>query len=413
MRRVLVPCPVGALLLLATGAAAQSPYPPSTVISSVRFAPVDEIICDADGSDNFPITWADDGDLYTSFGDGWGFDPRTDVKLSLGFARVSGPGDGFAGVNIRSPSGERSGDGASGAKASGMLMVDGVLYMWVRNTSNATLFSSSDHAATWVEASWRWSVGFGAPTFLNFGRNYEGARDDYVYAYSQDGDSAYETYDGAALARAPRDRILEEAAWEFFAGFEADGTTPRWTADVAAREPVLPHPGRAYRMDAAYAAPIDRYLLLSAFGRTDASWAMFDAPTPWGPWTTVVYEESGWDLAPNVHGFRLPTKWIAADGRTAYLVFSGRDRYDAFCVRRMELTLGEVLDGGVPGTDGGPGVDAGGPARDAGPEADSGSGTGDGEGGCSCRVTSSSDAGALALLLLVVLGWRRCRRRGS
>ena len=42
-------------------------------------------------------------------------------------------------------------------------------------------------------------------------------------------------------------------------------------------------------------------------------------------------------------GYRLPAKWICDDGRTMYLVFSGRTFediiYDAFCVRKMTLTI--------------------------------------------------------------------------
>ena len=38
-----------------------------------------------DGSDNWPITWADDGHLYTAYGDGYGFEPQLDHKLSLGY----------------------------------------------------------------------------------------------------------------------------------------------------------------------------------------------------------------------------------------------------------------------------------------------------------------------------------------
>jgi len=405
------------LFALASPARAQSPFPPSTAITAVRFAPVSDIVCDAADSDNWPITWADDGDLYTSFGDGWGFTPRTEIKLSMGFARVRGPGDAFMGTNIRSGSGERTGDGASGAKASGMLMVDGVLHMWVRNTGNATLYTSPDHAESWTVAPWQLSTGFGAPTFLNFGQNYASARDSYVYAYSQDGDSAYEIYDGAALARAPSNRIMEESAWEFFAGFEADGTTPRWTSDVASRVPVLTHPGRSYRMEVAYVEALDRYLVLQAFGRTDASWAMFDGPEPWGPWTTVVYEDSGWDLSPNVHGYRLPTKWASADGRSAYLLFSGHDAYDAFCVRRMDLTLGARPDGGVgdagAGTDGGtvPG-DAAVVGDGSRPDSDAGAGSpGSATGGCSCAVTARSDLHGLGWLAFGFACALRRRRR--
>ena len=41
----------------------------------------------------------------------------------------------------------------------------------------------------------------------------------------------------------------------------------------------------------------------------------------------------------DTHGYRLPGKWVSHDGTTMYLLFSGRGEYDAFCVRKMTLTL--------------------------------------------------------------------------
>ena len=49
------------------------------------------------------------------------------------------------------------GDGAEGRKASGMLMVDGVLYMWVRNAGNAGLAWSSDRGRSWTWSDSCWS----------------------------------------------------------------------------------------------------------------------------------------------------------------------------------------------------------------------------------------------------------------
>ena len=72
------------------------PYPQSDVIHKVTFAPVTAVRCDAPDSDNWPVTWGDDGHLYTSYGDGWGFLPRTERKLSQGFARVIGGPVGFS-----------------------------------------------------------------------------------------------------------------------------------------------------------------------------------------------------------------------------------------------------------------------------------------------------------------------------
>ncbi len=184
------------------------PYPPSQAIKGVTFAPESTVVRQAIESDNWPITWGDDDAQYTSYGDGWGFDPKTDRKLSLGLAKVTGgPGD-FHGVNIRSQTGESVGDGAKGSKSSGMLMVAGVLYMLVRNTGNSQLAWSEDHGQTW-QWGFHFTTSFASPSFLNFGRNYGGARDGYVYLYSQDGDSAYQPDDAVVMARVPKARIRD------------------------------------------------------------------------------------------------------------------------------------------------------------------------------------------------------------
>ena len=94
-----------------------------------HWAPASSIVRKARGSDNWPITWADDDNLYTAYGDGKGFEPLIDVKLSMGLCRIRGAADNFSAVNLRSPSLETLGDGAKGKKASGLLMVDGTLYL--------------------------------------------------------------------------------------------------------------------------------------------------------------------------------------------------------------------------------------------------------------------------------------------
>src|SRR3954464_13174528 len=66
------------------------PYPPSPVIKAITWAPKNEIIRLARGSDNWPMTWADDDALYGAYGDGNGFEPFVPAKLSVGFAKVTG-----------------------------------------------------------------------------------------------------------------------------------------------------------------------------------------------------------------------------------------------------------------------------------------------------------------------------------
>jgi CubicO group peptidase (beta-lactamase class C family) len=313
-----------------------APYPPSPVITAVEWAPAETIIRKAEGSDNWPITWTDDDNLYTAYGDGWGFEPKTEKKLSLGIAKIVGSPPDFKGVNIRTETGERVGQGAKGAKASGMLCVDGVLYMLVRNTGNSQIAWSKDYGKTWRWCDWKFTTSFGAPTFLNFGRNYAGARDEFVYIYSHDSDSAYEPADRFVMARVPKDKIRERATYEFFKELNSWGRAV-WTRDIRNREAVFINPGRCYRSGITYNAGLKRYLWCQTIhGEDDMRFkgglGIFDSPEPWGPWTTVFYTEN-WDVGPGETS-SFPTKWMSKDGRTCYVLFSGED---CFSVRKAVL----------------------------------------------------------------------------
>ena len=313
----------------------RSPYPSSTRISRIEWAPPAEIIRQAPGSDNFPLTWGDDDRLYTAYGDGWGFEPKIAEKLSLGLAVISGSPPTLSGGNLRSPTIEQKGDGASGRKASGLLMVDGILYLIVRNAANSQLAWSSDRGRTWTWSTWKFDVSFGAPTFLNFGRNYQGARDDFVYVYSHDSNSAYERADRMVLARVPKDRVRDRSAYQFFETL--DGEQARWTSDIGRRGAVFSHAANCYRSGISYNAGLRRYLWSQTLPGTDArfggGFAVYDAPEPWGPWTTVYFTDA-WDVGPG-ESSSFPTKWMSADGRTVHLVFSGDD---SFSVRKATFT---------------------------------------------------------------------------
>ncbi len=326
---------------------AQSPYPSSPVISGITWAPSSTIVYDASGSDTWPITWADDDHLYTAFGDGWGFDPKVPSKLSLGFARVDGPAPGFSGLNIRSQSGEQTGDGSGGKKASGMLMIDGTLYMWVRNADNSgtqcQLAWSADHSETWTWSNWKFAE-LGYCAFLNFGKNYAGARDGYVYMYSPDTPSAYSETDHVVLTRVLKSQLSNRAAYEFFKEFDANGN-PVWITDIAQRGAVFTLLGGANRLDVTYNAALGRYFMTmrsrAKMGGLN-QFSIYDAPEPWGPWTTIYYTESweGGALSTSNGGWgesqHIPSKWISADGKTFYLIFAGND---SFAVRKATLNV--------------------------------------------------------------------------
>lgn len=287
------------------------------------------------------MTWADDDALYTAYGDGNGFEPFVKAKLSLGFSRVTGGPENFQGVNFAALNGETRGDGKSGRKASGLLMVDGVLYLLARNLDNAQLAWSRDHGATWTWADWKFTTSFGCPTFLNFGQNYAGARDDFVYVYSPDAATAYDPADRMVLARVPKTQLGQRDAYEFFTGLDPTTKLPRWSRDIAQRGAVFTHAGNSHRGGITYNAALKRYLWCQILPssphpqgpRFQGGFGIYDAPEPWGPWTTVFYT-TAWDVGPG-ESSSLPTKWMSADGTTVHLVFSGDD---SFSVRRATLT---------------------------------------------------------------------------
>jgi hypothetical protein len=332
-----------------TPSATAAPYPPSPVIARLEWAPKNTIIRQARGSDNWPLTWAEDDALYGAYGDGNGFEPFTPEKLSMGFVRISGGPANAAGTNIRS-TGETHGDGRHGKKASGMLCVDAVLYLLARNTGNSQLAWSADYGQSWTWADWKFSTSFGCPTFLNAGKNYAGARDGFVYLYSADQDNAYEPADRMVLARVPKDQVRLRSAYDFFVRLNAHGQ-PAWSTDITERGAVFTYPGRCYRSGITYNGALKRYLWVQILpqsrhaegSRFQGGLGVYDAPEPWGPWTTIYFTED-WDVGPGETGC-FPAKWMSADGQSLTYVFSGDD---SFSIRGATLSL-KPVDATAPG----------------------------------------------------------------
>ncbi|MFQ5583561.1 MAG: hypothetical protein ACE5GL_03905, partial [Calditrichia bacterium] len=153
----------------------------------------------ASGSDNWAITWADDDHQYTSWGDGGGFGgTNSNGRVSLGFARVEGPKNNYQGYNVwggKNPENPAQFEG----KCYGIISIDGTLWMWRTGSGSGStsydsqkLYKSTNHSATWQYAGVEYRTNdfspsyprFYAPTFCQFGKDYAGARDNYVYIYA-------------------------------------------------------------------------------------------------------------------------------------------------------------------------------------------------------------------------------------
>ena len=321
-----------------TAAAPRQAYPPSPVIKALTIDA--DRISTGDG-DNWPITWADDDELYTVYCDGQGW---SDLRFSMGMAKVSGEPSNVSAVNIPSPTGERGPDDTGydihGRKACGLLMADDVLYMWVRNLNPAdgtgsSLAWSPDHAKTWTWESW--SLGeCGYPVWLNAGRNYADGPDDYLYFYFPESPNAYAVTDTIGLGRVHRTKVTHRDAYEFFAGLDS-ADKPVWSEQFGDGRSVFEHSGACFRPCVTYVPGLKRYLLCTM--TVSHQFGLFDAPQPWGPWTTIHMTDE-FCLTESPFAPQIPSKWISPDGTTFYLVYSCHPHGPyKFNIQKCTLTL--------------------------------------------------------------------------
>lgn len=298
--------------------------------------------------DNWPITWADDGNLYTSYGDGPGFSRVPKRELTLGFAKITGDPATITPEDISSDADTPAGGGKSGIKSSGLLMVDRVLWMFVRNYRvdgdyrHSRLAWSGNYGKNWTWTDWYFSDTFGCPEFVQFGPNYAGARDRYVYIVSQANNDAYDYSPDIVMARVPKDKLADRSAYRFFSGLDARGA-PAWSADIGDSKPIFTDPRGTQRISLTYNAAIKRYIMTASHrvgeGPHNASLGVFDAPELWGPWTTIYYDDH-WSGNDRTYHHKFPTKWMSADGKTMWLLYSGLGGNNyAFCLRKATLEL--------------------------------------------------------------------------
>jgi hypothetical protein len=247
-------------------------------------------------------------------------------------------------------------------KSYGIVCIDSVLYMWVGMFETEVdpfkevkIAYSKDHGATWEFTDWSFTreEGVMMPTVCNYGKNYEGAPDEFVYSYL----IRFQSYEGPDdypdkvdwlncqkpgfidLARVPKDEILNRDAYTFFAGMQ--NGEPTWTPDINARKPVFENPaGVGWCINVSYNAGLQRYILTTEHTETHrGNIGIFDAPNPWGPWTTVCYEKNwGEGHVPlNTFYWNFSNKWMSEDGKTFSLIFTGRKENDSFNLMRGEF----------------------------------------------------------------------------
>lgn len=321
--------------IIHAGAADESPYPPSQIITGVTWH-WDTYKVAAIGSDLWPVTWGPDDNLYLAWGDGGGFGGTdSDGRAGCGFARLEGGPEYFHCVNINGgKNAEHPAMFPKKGKCSGLLFDQGILYAIINLQDgkwpnvNHVIVWSTNNAASWVKCDWLFSKepgNFQPGRFLNFGKDGAGVPSDlagYIYIYGgkrlpgdADGNSLY-------LARAPLDKLRERESIEFFSGIAAPDQ-PKWTHDFAAAQPVLADTNGCGPSGIVFDPGLGRFLFTSYHGGP-CQLCIFDAAHPWGPWSTVAYYANWGDMGPEGEGLacEFPQKWISADGLTLWAIFS-------------------------------------------------------------------------------------------
>jgi len=303
--------------------------------------------------DTFPLTWADDDEIYTSAGDpNWG--GKND---GLDVEKFSGMPPAYTITRVN-PMSDYVGFGGKGQKPSGMICVKGVLYLAFQNLlgdkppvygtksqhgSDAMIVASRDHGKTWtpsiknIKGPMFLGNHFGGPAFINYGRNNANARDRYVYAISNE---QWDNGTHIRLGRVPADHVQEAEAWEWVSELKP-GNKPRWSKNLNEAIPIFSDERRVSLPDMVYLAGIKRYILLTwrlykDFSPDDGTELfIYDSPEPWGPFSLVHHEEVWVSKEMNPYCPRLPLKWLrtTADGVEGWLQFSGSWRENSLHYR--------------------------------------------------------------------------------
>ncbi len=335
--------------------------------------------------DMWPLCWGEDDNIYAGAGDNkgcamnvWRITSETAFKRdgrAMDPSKLTNtndwsmdmicpqPVDHFRLVDLPTPN----------IKPAGILDIGGRLYLSVEAQDYGTdplfcrqqnyygwIVTSDDGGVTWDEHATptRFFEGrLSSCHFIQYGRGYRGAADDYVYAHfpaDENGCSYWENADFLLLGRVPKDSILDRGAWEFVVGFESGalGETPLWDKDGDKAIPVFSYYKMTGSDHCAYCEGLGRYIL-GNYSFVDENlhprpihqmrWpesyrsqlTLYEAKHPWGPWK-LFYRDDDWgtygDYQPN-----FPTKWMSGDGRMLFMVSSGS--WDDYCFVVQKLAL--------------------------------------------------------------------------
>ncbi len=235
---------------------------------------------------------------------------------------------------------------------------------------------STDAGATWKEpptvpaeplfgesAKYGGVVRFGAPHFVDFGKNMEHSPDGYAYLVGHGTTRplrrrTWISGDAVFIARVRPDPELVNLAssWEFFIGFDEDAS-PRWGVDVQAAQPIVRWDGHAGNVAVTWFPGLRRFIMSITDGGAavgPVSSYILEASCLEGPWHMVTYLRH---FGTQGYFLNFPSRFISSDSSVAWLCYSANcaNRYDgadlaedppgscyAMCLQEVHLLKPEV-----------------------------------------------------------------------
>jgi hypothetical protein len=361
-----------------------SPIPGSQYITQAVWDFANEVIGpEGLGSDMWPSTVHDDGSLWTSWGDGGGYNAPSTMEIDycrtragVGYFTHTPPATPVF-VDVAGCKADDSGcidapyyhDAACNAPyastipywVEAVVSVNGNLYFLSGRQDGPAYqmdvyYSTNDGQTFSLGTTWPSTTGTFHPlSWIQFGADYSGSPGGYVYLVgtvnSSDPWNGYGT--DLYLARVTKANILVQGSHEFFTGTSSNPTWGTW----ANRQPILTDPANIGWPSISYNPGIGRYIASGVWGDQDAGgcgaypaacWStinrqfIYEAPQPWGPYLTVQYTDTwhgfswdnNWGLQTN-----FPTKWMSGDGKTMYGAWSGADALDRHHQTKLTLSI--------------------------------------------------------------------------
>jgi hypothetical protein len=181
-------------------------------------------------------------------------------------------------------------------------------------------------------------VKIGSPHFVDFGKNMGHSPDGKAYLVGHGatvpdpnpraGNLSWITGDEIYLARVKPspETINDLKSYEFYAGNGRNGK-PLWSSDFSKIRPVFSWNNHCGCVTMTYDAPLKKYLMCITDGWPtikSMDTYILESSEITGPWKIAAYWK---DFGPQAYFVHFPSKFIGADGRTAWLSYSANFTY--------------------------------------------------------------------------------------